>query len=625
LLGGQPVVRGLPIAVGEVLRDLGAGTPLAELLQKHPGLEDADVRACQAYAAEVVGTGAALTLHPDIPVVLDTAETLVPDAAEAAPAAEGPPRVPGYEILGELGRGGMGVVYRARQVGLNRLVALKMILSGAHAGEKELARFLNEAEAIARLQHPNIVQIHEVGQYQGRPFFSLELIEGGSLAATLDGTPLPAEEAARLVETLARAIHAAHKCQIVHRDLKPANILLTTAGLPKITDFGLAKHLDADRGQTQSGAIVGTPSYMAPEQAEGKVHEVGPAADVYALGAILYELLTGQPPFKAATHLDTLLQVLEKDPVPVRQVNPKVPRDLETVCMKCLAKEPGRRYVTAADLAGDLHRFLRGEPTKARPPGVLRRADRWVRKHQALVLAYVFGLAALGMHLRIYGLTWQTDFGLDRDVSVRALLAAVGPLVLAGMAAFAGAELPALALGGAALGLVGVLGAYLVYGAALVGSADRPWVGGALTVCILLVLVMGAAAGAWGRRWPWCLGAVFLAGAAGWWADRSAQPLAAGLFHGLVLGLVARFVAWALNRRRSVTCLGALLGAYGGVTAAGVYGRPIGEYISLARLGSWQTPAVTLYLEISFAFVGAVAAALVSRRPARDSRAGRVD
>jgi serine/threonine-protein kinase len=300
---------------------------------------------------------------------------------EAAPAAsEGATAVAGYELLGELGRGGMGVVYRARHLKLNRLVALKMILAGGHAGEQELARFRAEAEAVARLQHPHVVQIYEVGEQNGLPYFSLELCPGGSLADQLGGTPLPPLRAAQLVETLARAMDAAHEQGIVHRDLKPANVLLAADGTPKITDFGLAKRLDGGAGPTASGAIVGTPSYMAPEQARGQGKEVGPAADVYALGAILYECLTGRPPFKAETPLDTVMLVLSEEPMPPRRLLPKVPHDLETICLKCLHKEPARRYGSAGALADDLGRFGRGEPIRARPVGAGERALKWVRR-----------------------------------------------------------------------------------------------------------------------------------------------------------------------------------------------------------------------------------------------------
>jgi WD40 repeat protein len=309
--------------------------------------------------------------------------------------------IPGYEVLAELGRGGMGVVYQARQVRANRVVALKMILTGVHAGEAERRRFLTEAEAVARVQHPNIVQVHEVGEHDGHPFFSLEFCPGGSLADKLDGTPLPPHEAARLVEVLARAVQAAHEAGVVHRDLKPANVLLAADGTPKVTDFGLAKRLGDAAGQTASGAIVGTPSYMAPEQAAGRSKEVGALADVYALGAVLYECLTGRPPFKAATPLDTLLQVLGEEPAPPRQLQPKTPADLETICLKCLQKERSKRYATAAALAEDLRRFQAGEAIAARPVTAAERGWKWVRRNPvvaplaaAVAAALVLGAGA---------------------------------------------------------------------------------------------------------------------------------------------------------------------------------------------------------------------------------------
>src|SRR5437763_8335266 len=231
--------------------------------------------------------------------------------------------VPGYEVLGVLGRGGMGVVYKARHLALKRTVALKMILAGGHAGPRELARFRIEAEAVARLQHPNIVQIHEVGEVGGVPYCALEFVEGGNLARKIDGKPLPAREAAKLVESLARAMQLAHSRNVLHRDLKPANVLLTADGTPKITDFGLARQLDSDRGETQAGAVTGTPSYMAPEQASGHAHEAGPPADVYALGAILYECLAGRPPFKGKTVVETLDQVRTQEPVPPSRWQPR--------------------------------------------------------------------------------------------------------------------------------------------------------------------------------------------------------------------------------------------------------------------------------------------------------------
>ncbi len=322
--------------------------------------------------------------------------------------------VSGYEILGELGRGGMGVVYKARQLALNRTVALKMILAGGHAGPQELARFKAEAEAVARLQHPNIVQIHEVGEADGQPFFSLEFVEGGSLDRKLAGTPQPAGDAAALVETLARAVQYAHERGVVHRDLKPGNVLLQREphgappvglGTPKITDFGLAKRLDTPAGQTSAGATLGTPSYMAPEQIMACPGAVGPPADVYALGAILYELLTGRPPFLAESAWDTLAQVTSEEPVPPSRLQPKVPRDLETICLKCLHKEPRQRYAAAVALADDLHRFLAGEPIRARPTASWERGVKWARRRPLVagLLAALVLVTAVGFGL----VTWK--------------------------------------------------------------------------------------------------------------------------------------------------------------------------------------------------------------------------
>jgi WD40 repeat protein len=353
----------------------------------------------RAWLAQAVGAPAG-----ERPLPGPGEATVSPPAAGRAPPPL-LPSLPGYEIVSEVGRGGMGVVYKARQVSLNRLVALKMILAGGHAADEDLARFRTEAEAVARLQHPNIVQIYEVGEQNGLPYFSLEFCGGDSLAAQVNGTPLPPHQAARLVQTLARAVHAAHERGIVHRDLKPANVLLTSDGTPKITDFGLARKLDDPAGQTASGAIVGTPSYMAPEQAGGQRGQIGPATDVYALGAILYELLTGRPPFKGATPLDTVLQVLSDDPVPPARLQSKVPRDLETICLKCLDKDPHRRYAGALALAEDLRRFLDGEPIAARPVTPLGRALKWARRRPA-----VAGLALLVVAVTLAGIglvTWQ--------------------------------------------------------------------------------------------------------------------------------------------------------------------------------------------------------------------------
>jgi tetratricopeptide (TPR) repeat protein/tRNA A-37 threonylcarbamoyl transferase component Bud32 len=301
--------------------------------------------------------------------------------------------VAGYEILGELGRGGMGVVYKARQLGLNRLVALKMVLAGAHAGELQLARFYTEAEAVAGLQHPNIVQIFEVGKHDDLPYFSLEFVDGGSLADKLGGQPQPPKEAACLLEALARGMACAHQRSIIHRDLKPANVLLTRDAVPKITDFGLAKRLESDSSQTKSGTLMGTPNYMAPEQAAGKTREIGPLSDGYALGAILYEMLTGRPPLVGTTVLETLDLVQNKEPLPPSRLQPGVPRDLETICLKCLQKEPARRYASTEALADDLRRFLAGEPIQARPVSRTERAWRWCKRNPRV--AILTGIALL--------------------------------------------------------------------------------------------------------------------------------------------------------------------------------------------------------------------------------------
>ncbi|OAI41423.1 hypothetical protein AYO40_03165 [Planctomycetaceae bacterium SCGC AG-212-D15] len=296
----------------------------------------------------------------------------------------------------------MGIVYKARQEKLKRLVALKMILAGSHADANALTRFRTEAEAVARLQHPNIVQIYEVGEHDGSPFFSLEFVEGNNLAQKLAGTPLRPSEAVQMLEPIARAMHEAHQRGIVHRDLKPANVLLTREGQPKVTDFGLAKQLDTDMGQTRTGAVMGTPSYMAPEQALGRNVEVGPAADIYALGAMLYEFLTGRPPFKGATPMDTLFQVTTEEPVPPTRLQPGVPKDLETICLKCLRKEPRRRYATALDLAEDLRRIQAGEPISARPIGKLERGWLWCRRNPTSA-GLTAGIAALLLILAVGG------------------------------------------------------------------------------------------------------------------------------------------------------------------------------------------------------------------------------
>jgi serine/threonine-protein kinase len=312
----------------------------------------------------------------------------------------------------------MGVVYRARHQRLGRLVALKMTLAGAYAFPDERERFRREAEAVAALRHPNLVQVYDAGDWAGRPYFTMELIEGGSLAQRLAGTPQPARQAAALLAMLAEAVQVAHQGGIVHRDLKPANILLTADGMPKIADFGLARRLESGAKLTQSGALVGTPSYMSPEQARGQSRAVGPVADVYALGAILYELLTGRPPFRGETPAETVLQVINQEPVPPARLNAKVPRDLETICLKCLHKEQHRRYASAAALADDLRRFGEGRPIRARRLGLGARLWRWGQRNPAAAALVATVLALIG--LAIGGGFWlQWEQGERRQQTAR--------------------------------------------------------------------------------------------------------------------------------------------------------------------------------------------------------------
>jgi WD40 repeat protein/tRNA A-37 threonylcarbamoyl transferase component Bud32 len=317
-------------------------------------------------------------------------EIVVPDEARHAPLS----RLGDYELLQELGRGGMGVVYKARHVRLHRVVALKMILGGLLARPDDLLRFENEAAAAAQLQHPKIVALYEAGTHDGQPFFSMEFVSGTSLAQRLTLGVLPGRQAAGYVEQVARAVHYAHTRGVIHRDLKPANVLLDEHDQPKISDFGLAKVLQSDSGQTRTGAVIGTPAYMAPEQALAK-KDVGPACDIYSLGAILFELLTGRPPFRGETALATLSLVAEQEPVPPRLLNPRVDRDLETICLKCLEKDPARRYASAEALADDLHHYLQGEPITARRLGTLGRALKWVRRKPATAALLAVILLAL--------------------------------------------------------------------------------------------------------------------------------------------------------------------------------------------------------------------------------------
>lgn len=305
------------------------------------------------------------------------------------------PEIPGYEVHGIIGTGGMGVVYRARHLQLHRWVAIKMVLLGAYASREEMECLLREAQDVAALRHPNIVQVYDVGEHDGFPYFAMELLDGGDLARKLQGEPLAAREAANLIRVLAGAVHAAHLGGIVHRDLKPGNILLDTDKTPKITDFSLARRLEHDLTLVTHARQAGTPSYMAPEQAAGDTGAIRPAVDIYALGAILYELLTGRPPFKAESSTETRRQVITDEPVPPSRLNSRVPRDLQTICLKCLQKDPARRYETAAELADDLERFTSGRSIRARPVGAAEKTIKWCRRRPSTTLAIAVSIVAL--------------------------------------------------------------------------------------------------------------------------------------------------------------------------------------------------------------------------------------
>jgi len=370
--------------VFELLEEmLESGKTAEELCQNRPDLLPEVRQRWKEFCLVDAEVGALL---PD--------STFSPDSLAPAPTAVRPPQIPGYEVEATLGRGGMGVVYKARHQVLDRAVAIKMLLAGGFAAPQELARFRREAEALAGLRHPNIVQIYDAGDVEGRPYFTMEFIEGGSLAHQLSATPQPPRQAAELIATLAGAVQFAHNNGILHRDLKPANIMRTADGVPKIADFGLARSIRGGSEFTLPGARVGTPSYMAPEQALGKTDAIGPAVDVYALGAVLYELLTGRPPFRGESAGETERQVIADEPTSPSRWNDKVPRDLETICLKCLEKNPGRRYANAHDLADDLERFLKNQPVLARPVGWGERGLRWAQRNKGLAAA-LLGVALL--------------------------------------------------------------------------------------------------------------------------------------------------------------------------------------------------------------------------------------
>jgi tRNA A-37 threonylcarbamoyl transferase component Bud32 len=411
--------RQLEHLIAQYLQAVKAGMPVdrVALLARHPHLAN-HLRAFFAAEDEGKKRGPSvaecdtptLPLAPTVDGAKDS-ETLPPgdyatpaNSPQSRPWQVGAPeRSPAgtklrdfgdYELLEEIARGGMGVVYKARQVSLNRIVALKMILAGQLASADDVRRFYSEAEAAANLSHPGIVSIYEVGQRDGQHFFSMGYVDGPTLAAELTKGPLPPPTAAELVMKIAEAVAYAHSQGVIHRDLKPGNVLLDKSGQPRVTDFGLAKRVEGGSDLTATGQVLGTPSYMPPEQAAGRMQDMGPAADVYALGAILYALLTGRPPFEAATALETLTQVLEQEPIAPRQLNKNIPRDLQTICLKCVEKERHRRYGSALELAEDLQRFLNGEPIHARPLGPLGRFFRWGRRHPALATTWV-GLSIL--------------------------------------------------------------------------------------------------------------------------------------------------------------------------------------------------------------------------------------
>jgi serine/threonine protein kinase/WD40 repeat protein/Tfp pilus assembly protein PilF len=427
-----------------------AGCPVCEALAQRLDLRVNPVIRCLRRARSPEPDPATTAVPPGV----NSTQRPTPGPPRRPPDAP-VPRIPGYELLHELGRGGMSLVYKARQAHPGRLVALKMILAGGHVDAERRARFLAEADALARLQHPNIVQIYEAGEHDGLPFLALEYVDGGSLGEYLGGAPQPPRDAAAVLETVARAVHYAHERGVVHRDLKPANILLRRKseirnpkseedggvisdfgfGIsdfdPKITDFGLAKQERPDL--TATGAVLGTPSYMAPEQATGDNLAVGPAADVYALGAILYELLTGRPPFRGATALDTLEQVRSQEPVAPSQLQPRLPRDLGTICLKCLEKEPRKRYASAQELADDLRRFLTDRPIRARRSRLPEHAWRWCRRNPLVaglltaVAVLLIGVAAVSTvaALRLNESLVQTQ-SAERQARLREAEALVG-------------------------------------------------------------------------------------------------------------------------------------------------------------------------------------------------------
>jgi serine/threonine-protein kinase len=402
----------------------------SELLAAHPAL--ASVLEC-LDVLENLAPPAPVQRGPATANELTEAPTLaepraVMDAGEAPGEERQGSDFGKFELLEELGRGGMGVVYKARQKDLGRLVALKMILRSQLDSAEMVRRFHDEARAAAGVQHPNITAVYEAGQIHGQPYFAMQYVGGPSLASKLRHGPLPPETTARIVAAVARAVAHLHQHGIVHRDLKPGNILLDEHGQPYVTDFGLVKLLEGNSHQTTSGAIVGTPSYMSPEQAAGQSTLIGPRSDVYSIGAILYECLTGRPPFRAATQMETLMHVLENEPIAPHEFNPQVPRDLESICLRCMEKSPERRYANAAAVADNLERYLNGEPVEGLTPGLWPRLGRWVRREPALAAR----LGALAVSLTLI----QVNYHLTGGIQLSLHLLVVGLLLLWGVTSF---------------------------------------------------------------------------------------------------------------------------------------------------------------------------------------------
>jgi serine/threonine-protein kinase len=453
-----------------------------------------------------------------------------------------------YELLEEIARGGMGVVYKARQRSLNRTVALKMILAGQLASEEDVRRFQTEAEAAAQLDHPGIVPIHEVGQHEGQHYFSMGYVEGDSLAHRIARQPLPPTEAVRLVKAVAEAVQYAHDRGVIHRDLKPANVLIDRQDEPRVTDFGLAKKVGVASDLTATGAILGTPGYMAPEQASG-AKEIGPAADVYSLGAILFALVTGKPPFRAGTDLDTILQVIEQEPTSPRRVNRAVDRNVETMCLKCLEKDPRRRYNSAQELADDLQRYLEGEPIVARPVTFPGRLYRWARRYPALAATLVALLLFYTNQLLTYSL-------LQAPGQTREFHYFVTGLVCVWGLAAASFQYLALRSGAGALVIYGWAGMDVLLFTCLLAGADGPK--SAILFGYLLLVAGAALRERIGLIWfvtATCMAAyLFLVADAYWHRPQLAPPpkaLLPFLLGLMTMGLIGHFLLGRLRKLSS--------------------------------------------------------------------------